>query len=118
MVETEFSVVRFRGDKAKADSVYAGLDPLTAECADLSSYLRAKRLDRDIAEEIVWAASRPAHVNLAEVSIPQSKSLLEIFGRSLCCQCRKRRRLSTIVPRPTSDCTACIFKQRTRKPLQ
>lgn len=54
LAETEFSVVRFGGDKAKADSVYAGTDPLTAE---------------DIAEIVFWTASRPAHVNINSLEV-------------------------------------------------
>ncbi len=52
MVETEFSLVRFKGDEAKAKSVYAGLEPLTPE---------------DIAETIYWCLARPPHVNIQEV---------------------------------------------------
>jgi len=54
MVETEFSIVRYRGDANAAKKVYEGLEPLTAH---------------DIAEEIVWAAARPPHVNVAETLI-------------------------------------------------
>ncbi|PUU74994.1 hypothetical protein B9Z19DRAFT_1103181 [Tuber borchii] len=53
-VETEFSVVRFGGDKAKADSVYAGCEPLTPG---------------DIAEIIVFAAGRRENVVLAEMMV-------------------------------------------------
>jgi len=54
MVETEFSEVRFSGDKERAKKVYDGWKPLTAE---------------DIAETILWCALRPAHVNISEVII-------------------------------------------------
>jgi len=64
MVQTEFSEVRFHGDKDRAAKVYSGLTPLTPA---------------DVADAIVWAATRPAHVNVAEVqltSIDQANSLL------------------------------------------
>jgi len=54
MVETEFSLVRFKGDEEKAKNVYQGIQPLTAE---------------DIAETIYWVASRPAHVNVSDLLI-------------------------------------------------
>jgi NADP-dependent 3-hydroxy acid dehydrogenase YdfG len=49
MVETEFSVVRFDGDRDRADAVYTGVTPLTAE---------------DVAACIAFVATRPAHVNV------------------------------------------------------
>jgi NADP-dependent 3-hydroxy acid dehydrogenase YdfG len=54
MAETEFSVVRFKGDEAKAKKVYEGVEPLTAE---------------DVAETLVWVASRPPHVCIDELVI-------------------------------------------------
>nr|GAT58702.1 short-chain dehydrogenase/reductase family protein [Mycena chlorophos] len=68
MVETEFSLVRFKGDAAAAKAVYAGIEPLTGE---------------DIAEEIVWAASRPPHVNIAETLIfPVNQASATVFYRA------------------------------------
>ena len=54
MVETEFSEVRFSGDKERAKKVYEGWEPLSAQ---------------DIADTILWCAMRPAHVNISEVII-------------------------------------------------
>ncbi|MCK8613194.1 SDR family NAD(P)-dependent oxidoreductase [Gordonia sp. C13] len=52
MVETDFSLVRFEGDQERADAVYEGLTPLTAD---------------DVAEVIGFVASRPPHVNLDQL---------------------------------------------------
>jgi NADP-dependent 3-hydroxy acid dehydrogenase YdfG len=52
MVETEFSVVRFGGDEARAAKVYEGVTPLTAD---------------DVADAIAWAATRPSHVNIDQI---------------------------------------------------
>jgi 3-hydroxy acid dehydrogenase/malonic semialdehyde reductase len=54
LAETEFSLVRFRGDAARAKQPYEGTQPLKAE---------------DIAEILVWVASRPPHVNIDEMLI-------------------------------------------------
>ena len=54
LAETEFSLVRFKGDAKKAGEVYEGINPLVAA---------------DIAEILVWMASRPPHVNIDEVLV-------------------------------------------------
>lgn len=54
LAETEFSLVRFKGDAQKARELYAGTNPLVAA---------------DIAEILVWVASRPQHVNIDEMLI-------------------------------------------------
>jgi NADP-dependent 3-hydroxy acid dehydrogenase YdfG len=49
MVETEFSIRRFGGDRDRAAAVYAGAEPLTAD---------------DVAEAVTWVVTRPARVNV------------------------------------------------------
>jgi NADP-dependent 3-hydroxy acid dehydrogenase YdfG len=54
LVETNFSVIRFRGDKEKADNVYKGIRPLTGT---------------DIAETVYFAASVPEYMQIAEMLV-------------------------------------------------
>ncbi len=68
-VETEFSIVRFHGDKERADKVYEGFDNLVAQ---------------DIAECIWFVASRPAHVNINDMLVmPTAQASGSIFHKKL-----------------------------------
>jgi 3-hydroxy acid dehydrogenase/malonic semialdehyde reductase len=67
MVETEFSVVRFKGDDKRASDFYAGANPMTAD---------------DIAECVHWAATMPAHVNVNVIEVmpvTQAPSRLAVY---------------------------------------
>jgi NADP-dependent 3-hydroxy acid dehydrogenase YdfG len=66
--ETEFSIVRFKGDKETADSVYNGYEPLVA---------------KDIADTVYFAATRPAHVNLNDIVImPTAQASSTVFKKN------------------------------------
>ena len=68
LVETNFSVVRFRGNNEKADNVYKGIRPLTGE---------------DIAEVVYFAASAPEHMQIAEVLVmPTNQATGTIVSRN------------------------------------
>lgn len=67
MAQTEFSLVRFGGDSSKADSVYNDIQPLTAD---------------DIADIVLYMASRPSHVNIADVIVyPTNQASVSIVHR-------------------------------------
>lgn len=69
LVETEFSEVRFKGDKERAAGVYQGYEPLRAE---------------DIADLITFMVTRPAHVNIAEVMIlPAAQASATVLNKQL-----------------------------------
>ena len=67
-VETEFSLVRFKGDKNRANGVYKGFTPLNAE---------------DVAETILFILTRPSHVNIDDILImPTDQAYSRDFNRS------------------------------------
>jgi NADP-dependent 3-hydroxy acid dehydrogenase YdfG len=67
LVETEFSLVRFDGDRERAAGVYAGMTPLTAD---------------DVADCIAWAATRPPHVNIDEIVVrPRDQAAATLVHR-------------------------------------
>ncbi len=65
MCETEFSAVRFSGDQQKAQDVYKGMTPLSAD---------------DIAETIEWVMNRPAHVNINTISLMPTAQAFGAFA--------------------------------------
>jgi 3-hydroxy acid dehydrogenase/malonic semialdehyde reductase len=69
MVDTEFSEVRFKGDKQRAENVYKGFEPLKPE---------------DIADVIHFVVSRPYHVNIADLLIlPTAQASATIVTKKL-----------------------------------
>ena len=68
MVKTEFSLSRFAGDQEKADAMYAGMTPLSSE---------------DVADAILWAATRPPHVDVGEIVLwPTDQASTTLVHRS------------------------------------
>jgi NADP-dependent 3-hydroxy acid dehydrogenase YdfG len=68
MVETEFSVVRFDGDEARAAKVYEGVTPLTAA---------------DIADCVAWVATRPSHVDVDQLVVrPRDQARATLVHRN------------------------------------
>ena len=69
MARTEFGLVRFKGDQGRAEKVYEGVHPLVAE---------------DVAEALVWVATRPPHVNIDEMVIKpvDQAATFKVFRRT------------------------------------
>jgi 3-hydroxy acid dehydrogenase / malonic semialdehyde reductase len=69
LVETEFSLVRFKGDETRAESIYKGFEPLYAQ---------------DIAEIVEFVVNRPAHVVLADIVVlPTAQASATLVKKNL-----------------------------------
>ena len=69
LVETEFSLVRFHGDAARAESVYRGMRPLTAE---------------DVAEVVTFVVNLPDHVNVLDmILVPTAQRNIYVVDREV-----------------------------------
>lgn len=67
-VETNFSTVRFKGDEKRAAAIYEGFNPLTAQ---------------DVADAVLYCATRPLHVNVSEVTImPTAQAAATMIARN------------------------------------
>ena len=89
MVETEFSVVRFGGDRERAAAVYEGVQPLTAD---------------DVADCVAWAATRPSHVNIDQIVVKprdQASATRSTAAPERHCDPRVTGYRSSSVSRPT-----------------
>jgi NADP-dependent 3-hydroxy acid dehydrogenase YdfG len=64
LTETEFSIVRFKGDEERAKKAYSGTQAMTAD---------------DIAESIFWATSLPAHVNINKIQMMATTQAIGAF---------------------------------------
>jgi 3-hydroxy acid dehydrogenase/malonic semialdehyde reductase len=95
-VETEFSVVRFGGDKEKAKKVYEGVEPLTPE---------------DIAEVVVFAAGRRENVVLADTLVFPNHQVSLVRGNDRTMLMWSRRLRRSCTGRRYSDCleSTCIY---------
>jgi 3-hydroxy acid dehydrogenase/malonic semialdehyde reductase len=109
-VETEFSVVRFYGDKSKADAVYAGCEPLTPDdIAEVVVFAVGRRENVVIADTLIF----PSHQVSATISWYQQHQLM--FEKGGCNRCAQEANIR--IPRLTARCRLVLEMHHTRSRL-